>query len=121
MKTEHNPFAAQPLAGLLADMRLESARLAAQRGVLVVLHALILSALTRLLGRLDAMFTLWQSGQLPTPIRTSRAPTVILNEVKDPRFLRPAAAPCRSGIPHHPERKKPPPDPTGRSASNSFR
>ena len=67
MKAERTPFAAHPLAGLLADMRLESARRAAQRGVLVALHALILSALTRLLGRLDALLTLGQSGQLPPP------------------------------------------------------
>ena len=84
MKAERTPFAAHPLAGLLADMRLESARRAAQRGVLVALHALILSALTRLLGRLDALLTLWQSGQLPTPTPV-RTRIVIPAAAKDPR------------------------------------
>ncbi len=126
MKAERTPFAAHPLAGLLADMRLESARRAAQRGVLVALHALILSALTRLLGRLDALLTLWQSGQLPTPTPV-RTRIVIPAAAKDPRSphvttrslhrARPLASPPPGAAQPQPQRPQPPSHPTAPAAT----
>ena len=103
MKAAPHPPAAQPLAGLLADMRLESARLAAQRGMLVVLHTLILTTLIRLFGRLDHMMSLWQSGQLPSQ-------SVILSNAKDPRFppVPPQSAPAPCPLPR-PSRRVPHP------------
>ena len=85
MKAAHHFPAAPPLAGLLADMRAETAQLAAQAGVVAMLHALIMSCLVRLVMRLDHLMTLWQSGQLPTP--ASKA--VIPGAAKAPGF-RPA-------------------------------
>ena len=39
------------------------------------IHALIIAVLTRIFGRLEQIFHLWQSGDLPAPqIRTPRAP-----------------------------------------------
>lgn len=67
MKAAPHPSAAPPLAGLLAGMRAETAQLAAQAGIVAMLHALIMSCLTRLVGRLDHLMTLWQAGQLPIP------------------------------------------------------
>ena len=55
-------------------MRSESALLAARPGAIAVLQALILNILLRLVGRLDQMMLLWQSGQLSAASSTSRAP-----------------------------------------------
>ena len=63
------------LSALLADLRIESAQMAAGGGVLAALHALILAALVRLLGRLEHLFDQWQAGLLVTPAqrRATRA------------------------------------------------
>lgn len=64
------------LSALLADLRTEAAQTAAGGGVLAALHALILAALVRLLGRLEHLFNQWQAGLLVTPAqrRVTRAP-----------------------------------------------
>ena len=59
------PLPAQPLVGLLADLRADAARHAAQRGALAALHALICAALIRLFAGLHDLMDLWRSGQLP--------------------------------------------------------
>ncbi len=64
------------LSALLADLRIEAAQMAAGGGVLAALHALILAALVRLLGRLEHMFNQWKAGLLVIPAqrRATRVP-----------------------------------------------
>ena len=98
MKAAPHPSAAPPLAGLLAGMRAETAQLAAQAGIVAMLHALIMSCLTRLVGRLDDLMTLWLSGQLPAP------DTAIPSAAKDPSSLSIRRSPATTGprLPYRP-------------------
>ncbi len=57
----------QQVAGLAAGCRCESDRLAAQASLVAAVHALILSALAGLLGRLETILALWAAVQLPLP------------------------------------------------------
>ncbi len=59
------PLPAQPLVGLLADLRAKAIQHAAHPGALALLHALICTALIRLFAGLQDLMELWRSGQLP--------------------------------------------------------
>ena len=65
------PLAAQAGA-IAAAIRAEASQRAAQAGMVAALHALILSALARLVTSLENLVQLWQAGLLPSP----RAPAV---------------------------------------------
>ena len=65
---------AQPLVGLLADLRVQAARHHAHPGALASVNALILAALIRLFASLQNLMELWQSGQCP-PSSPSRSGT----------------------------------------------
>ncbi len=67
------PLAAQ--AGAIAvAIRAEACHRAAQAGIVATLHALILSALARLVTSLENLLQLWQAGVLPPPAARPAAP-----------------------------------------------
>lgn len=74
MTAAATPTAAQ-LAALLAGIRAEADHHAAHAGLVATLHALILAALARLIGRFADLFALWRSGQLPPLVRDSARPS----------------------------------------------
>ncbi|MCC6718278.1 MAG: hypothetical protein IT555_10365 [Acetobacteraceae bacterium] len=59
----HPPTLNQQIAGLRSAISADQA----PAWLPDALHALIIAILARLLGRLEAMIQLWQSGQLPPP------------------------------------------------------
>jgi hypothetical protein len=68
------PTLAQHVAAMRTDLQSQAARLGLERTLLAALHLLIHAALLRLLGRLEDMLTLWQSGLLPRPAPATRRP-----------------------------------------------
>lgn len=80
MLVQSSPPLAQRVAGIAAAMRATADEQAAGAGLLAALHALILTTLARLFGRLEHIVQLWQAGQLslpaePQPARRSPAPS----------------------------------------------
>ena len=65
---------AQQFAAILAGIAAQAIHHHARPGLVATLHALILSALARLLSRLDTILTLRQAGQLPADAHTTRHP-----------------------------------------------
>lgn len=75
--TSSTPLAAQAGA-IAAAIRAEASHQALKAGMVAALHALILSALARLVARLENLVQLWQAGLLPphpaTPARRTNPP-----------------------------------------------
>ena len=61
------PIPAQPLAGLLADLRTQADDQATRFGPVARLHALILAVIVRLLTGFEQIFEQWRAGVLPLP------------------------------------------------------
>lgn len=80
LETRQQPLA-QCVAGIEAGMRLVAAEHAAREGLVSALHALFLTLIAGMLGRLAALIAEWQAG-LPAP-----------------RQRRPATAPRRTSTP----------------------
>jgi len=87
---------------MLAGIRADAAYHAAQAGLIAALHALILTALARLIARLDHIVTLWAAGQLPIPApakprteRTARPGTPARHTPRTRRPRQPMPAPVR--------------------------
>jgi hypothetical protein len=78
----HTTPLAQQVVGVAAAIREEAEAVSAHGGVVAVLHALFLSTLARLVGRLEHMILQWQAGQLPpqTPRRPRQAAEVAPGE-----------------------------------------
>jgi len=114
------PLPAQPLVGLLADLRAKAIRHAAHRGALAAVHALICTALIRLFAGLQDLMELWQSGQLPPQTLATRAAVPPRAVASFARTLRPlghrlgVALPPILQPPQHPQRPPAPPKPARR-------
>ena len=65
MQLKPSPPMAQQLSAILADIAAQATHRQARSGLVTILHALILSALDRLIHCLQTAFALWQAGQLP--------------------------------------------------------
>ena len=102
MQLKPSPPMAQQLSAILADIAAQATHRQARSGLVTILHALILSALDRLIHCLQTAFALWQAGQLP-----AHAPP----PAPRPRAIAPPHARTTPGIrraPRHP-RKAPSP------------
>ena len=75
-ETSPSPLTRQ-IADILAALNAQAEDSRARPSLIASLHALILSALARLVTRLETLLTLWQAGQLPTSTHTAvnRQPT----------------------------------------------
>jgi len=113
------PLPAQPLVGLLADLRAKAIQHAAHPGALAAVHALICTALVRLFAGLQDLMELWRSGQLPPQTLATRAaapPRAVASCARTlrplghrldlPPILQPPPRPQRPPAPAKPARQK---------------
>jgi hypothetical protein len=59
------PPLARQIGGIAAELRAHAREESLRSGLAALAHALILTLLARILGRLESMVALWQAGQLP--------------------------------------------------------
>lgn len=76
------PLAAQAGA-IAAAIRAEASHQAIKAGMVAALHALILSALARLVTSLENLLQLWQAGALPSPASRPATPRAAAIQAPD--------------------------------------
>lgn len=92
MQLKPSPSMAQQLSAILADIAAPATHHQARSGLVTILHALILSALDRLIRCLETAFALWQAGQLPALAPRATAHTTAAPATTAPRHNRPLPA-----------------------------